>query len=208
MLGGYDDGRELIQGFADGVREIVLLPFADRRTIRAGTECGFVNLSSGEQGDMAFAQQLLTGLTRRDIEAETGRNELAFVGPKGVAAQYRFRAQANAGLGVVAALESRVGDVVGFFLHTALHDEAPFPLYSVSMIRFARIMEVRVGDTLDAVTPRWITDGVGITFYFGGTSLLIIVGVSMDTVQQVESQLIMRHYDGFMRKTRIKGRRG
>ena len=58
------------------------------------------------------------------------------------------------------------------------------------------------------MTPRFITDGLGITFYFGGTSLLIIVGVSMDTVQQVESQLLMRHYDGFMRKTRIKGRRG
>ena len=65
-----------------------------------------------------------------------------------------------------------------------------------------------IGDSLDAVTPRFITDGLGVTFYFGGTSLLIIVGVSMDTVQQVESQLLMRHYDGFMRKTRIKGRRG
>ena len=65
-----------------------------------------------------------------------------------------------------------------------------------------------IGDSLDAVTPRWITDGLNVPFYFGGTSLLIIVGVSMDTVQQVESQLIMRHYDGFMRKTRIKGRRG
>ena len=65
-----------------------------------------------------------------------------------------------------------------------------------------------IGDSLDAVTPRWITDGLGVTFYFGGTSLLIIVGVSMDTVQQVEAQLIMRHYDGFMRKTRIRGRRG
>ena len=65
-----------------------------------------------------------------------------------------------------------------------------------------------VGDVLDSVTPRFITDGLGVTFYFGGTSLLIIVGVSMDTVQQIESQLIMRHYDGFMRKTRIKGRRG
>jgi preprotein translocase subunit SecY len=64
-----------------------------------------------------------------------------------------------------------------------------------------------IGDSLDAVTPRWITDGLGVTFYFGGTSLLIIVGVSMDTVQQIESQLIMRHYDGFMRKTRIRGRR-
>ena len=65
-----------------------------------------------------------------------------------------------------------------------------------------------IGDSLDSVTPRWMTDGLGVPFYFGGTSLLIIVGVSMDTVQQVESQLIMRHYDGFMRKTRIKGRRG
>ena len=35
-----------------------------------------------------------------------------------------------------------------------------------------------------------------------------MVGVAMDTVQQVESQLIMRHYDGFMKKTRIRGRRG
>ena len=64
------------------------------------------------------------------------------------------------------------------------------------------------GDQLDTLLPRFITDGLGVTFYFGGTSLLIIVGVSMDTVQQVESQLIMRHYDGFMKKTRIKGRRG
>ena len=65
-----------------------------------------------------------------------------------------------------------------------------------------------VGDQLDAVVPRFITEGMNVQFYFGGTSLLIIVGVAMDTVQQVESQLIMRHYDGFMKKTRIKGRRG
>jgi preprotein translocase subunit SecY len=65
-----------------------------------------------------------------------------------------------------------------------------------------------VGEQLDAIMPRWFTDGLGVSFFFGGTSLLIIVGVAMDTVQQVESQLIMRHYDGFMKKTRIRGRRG
>ena len=64
-----------------------------------------------------------------------------------------------------------------------------------------------VGDQLDAITPRWITEGMNLGFYFGGTTLLIVVGVAMDTVQQVESQLIMRHYDGFMKKTRIRGRR-
>jgi preprotein translocase subunit SecY len=65
-----------------------------------------------------------------------------------------------------------------------------------------------IGERLDAILPRFITEGLGVTFYFGGTSLLIVVGVAMDTVQQVESQLIMRHYDGFMKKTRIRGRRG
>jgi preprotein translocase subunit SecY len=65
-----------------------------------------------------------------------------------------------------------------------------------------------IGETLDAALPRWFTQGLGVQFAFGGTSLLIVVGVAMDTVQQVESQLIMRHYDGFMKKTRIRGRRG
>jgi len=64
-----------------------------------------------------------------------------------------------------------------------------------------------IGDWLDAALPRFVTAGMGVTFYFGGTTLLIIVGVAMDTIQQVESQLIMRHYDGFMKKTRIRGRR-
>jgi preprotein translocase subunit SecY len=64
-----------------------------------------------------------------------------------------------------------------------------------------------IGDWLDSVVPKFITEGMNVQFYFGGTSLLIIVGVAMDTVQQVESQLIMRHYDGFMKKTRIRGRR-
>ena len=65
-----------------------------------------------------------------------------------------------------------------------------------------------IGESLDASLPRWFTEGLGVQFAFGGTSLLIVVGVAMDTVQQVESQLIMRHYDGFMKKTRIRGRRG
>jgi preprotein translocase subunit SecY len=65
-----------------------------------------------------------------------------------------------------------------------------------------------IGPRLDAMLPAQITEGMNVTFYFGGTSLLILVGVAMDTVQQVESQLIMRHYDGFMKKTRIRGRRG
>jgi preprotein translocase subunit SecY len=65
-----------------------------------------------------------------------------------------------------------------------------------------------VGQRLDAVLPQFVTQGLRVNFYFGGTSLLIVVGVAMDTIQMVESQLIMRHYDGFLKKSRIRGRRG
>ena len=68
-----------------------------------------------------------------------------------------------------------------------------------------------IGSRLDAILPTFITTGMGLQVLggiFGGTSLLILVGVAMDTVQMVESQLIMRHYDGFLKKGRIRGRRG
>jgi len=65
----------------------------------------------------------------------------------------------------------------------------------------------KLGEILNTLHMTWITQGFNLQFYFGGTSLLIVVGVAMDTVQQVESQLIMRHYEGFSRKTRIRGRR-
>lgn len=65
-----------------------------------------------------------------------------------------------------------------------------------------------VGAFLEANLPQWFTQGMNIEFYFGGTSILIVVGVAMDTMQQIEAQLVMRHYDGFMRRGRLKGRRG
>jgi preprotein translocase subunit SecY len=66
-----------------------------------------------------------------------------------------------------------------------------------------------IGGWLDVVLPDWFMTGLGYTFYFGGTSLLIVVGVAMDTISQVEAQLVMRHYDGFLgpRGGRLRGRR-
>ena len=65
----------------------------------------------------------------------------------------------------------------------------------------------KIDDFLSSAGLSWVTTGLGVPFYFGGTSLLIVVGVAMDTIQQIESQLIMRHYDGFLKKGRIRGRR-
>lgn len=58
------------------------------------------------------------------------------------------------------------------------------------------------------VLPYFLIKTFNVPFYFGGTALLIVVGVAMDTMQQIEAHLIMRDYDGIVKKTRIKGRRG
>ena len=59
---------------------------------------------------------------------------------------------------------------------------------------------------LIAVLPYWLINQFGVQFYFGGTSILIVVGVALDTLQQVEAHLLMRHYDGFLKRGRIRGR--
>ena len=65
-----------------------------------------------------------------------------------------------------------------------------------------------IGNWIDLYFPRFLLEGLNVQFYFGGTSLLIVVGVAMDTVNQIEAQLIMRHYEGFTpRAGRIRGRR-
>jgi preprotein translocase subunit SecY len=79
------------------------------------------------------------------------------------------------------------------------------PTFMMSGIRFDKLFLIgRFFENL----PTWTTHGLNVNFYFGGTSLLIVVGVAMDTVNQIESQLIMRHYDGFSpRSGRIRGRK-
>ena len=82
---------------------------------------------------------------------------------------------------------------------------AIIPMMLISGIHFNHLW--LIGPIFDRL-PTWVTNGLGVNFYFGGTSLLIVVGVAMDTVQQIEAQLIMRHYDGFTPKSgRIRGRK-
>ena len=64
-----------------------------------------------------------------------------------------------------------------------------------------------IGSWFDRHFPLFFLKGLGVQFFFGGTSLLIVVGVAMDTVQQLEAQLVMRNYEGFARKGRLRGRR-
>jgi preprotein translocase subunit SecY len=58
------------------------------------------------------------------------------------------------------------------------------------------------------VLPTLLIAQFNVPFYFGGTALLIVVGVSLDTVAQIETHLLTRNYEGFLKRGRIRGRRG
>ncbi len=82
------------------------------------------------------------------------------------------------------------------------------PEWMISGIHLHHLPSWLGGAFIDSYFPRWLLEGLGVNFYFGGTSLLIVVGVAMDTVNQIEAQLTMRHYEGFTTHGRIRGRRG
>jgi preprotein translocase subunit SecY len=82
------------------------------------------------------------------------------------------------------------------------------PEWMISGIHLQHLPVWMGGNWFDAHMWRFVLDGLGVQFYFGGTSLLIVVGVAMDTVQQLEAQLVMRNYEGFVRKGRVRSRRG
>jgi preprotein translocase subunit SecY len=85
------------------------------------------------------------------------------------------------------------------------------PQIMLSGFKVARLPFIGVSvDAFVSSTPglTWIPTGMGYQFFFGGTSLLILVGVAMDTVAQIEAQLVMRNYEGFLGSgSRLRGRR-
>ena len=85
------------------------------------------------------------------------------------------------------------------------------PQFMLSGFKVARLPLIGTWlDSFVSTTPglSWIPNGMGYQFYFGGTSLLILVGVAMDTVAQIEAQLVMRNYEGFLGSgSRLRGRR-
>jgi len=89
---------------------------------------------------------------------------------------------------------------------------ALLPQIMLSGFNVGRLPFIGAGlDNFFSTTPGlgWVPTGMGYQFYFGGTSLLILVGVAMDTVAQVEAQLVMRNYEGFFGPgSRLRGRRG
>jgi preprotein translocase subunit SecY len=83
---------------------------------------------------------------------------------------------------------------------------ADFLDFTMTRLTFAGAIFLTLIAVFPSLLSQWLNVPVITAQFFGGTSLLIIVGVMLDTMRQVETHLIQRHYDGFLRKGRIRGR--
>jgi preprotein translocase subunit SecY len=89
----------------------------------------------------------------------------------------------------------RPGQATSNFLHNSMH-----------RITLAGAIFLTVIAVIPILLYRWMSVPQAVATFFGGTSMLIMVGVLLDTMRQMESHLLMRHYDGFLKKGRLKGR--
>ena len=96
------------------------------------------------------------------------------------------------------------GGVIGISLTHAGAKTSEFIDLTLSRLTFYGAIYL----SIVCILPDYLIKYFNIPFYFGGTSLLIVVGVSLDTMQQIESHLVMRNYDGFVKKGRLRSRRG
>ena len=110
------------------------------------------------------------------------------------------------GSGITILIAVCIGIPIGFIGGIYLAIVCLLPEWMLTGVHFNHI-GWGVGAWFDRHISSIVLNGMGVNFYFGGTSLLIVVGVAMDTVQQLEAQLVMRNYEGFARKGRIRGRR-
>jgi hypothetical protein len=134
----------VVQNFLDGTTEIVLFPYKDDEGGDGAGNFGVLNVGTEDQGLPALREQILNGITPEDVEAETGVPELTFVDADGDSTTYEMTGSPGADVGLTDVLESRIGDVVGFFLHSALVDTGSNSIYTIVAIRFGRIMEVHL----------------------------------------------------------------
>jgi len=89
----------------------------------------------------------------------------------------------------------RPGQATSDYLHNAMH-----------RITLAGAIFLTVIAVIPILLTRWLKIPYQVSTFFGGTSMLILVGVLLDTMRQVETHLLMRHYDGFLKKGKLRGR--
>jgi hypothetical protein len=138
----YDEDQDAVQNFPDGNRELRLYPYGTWESSDGAGNFGILNVGTTNQGTDVLAEQIANGIAPADIETETSARELTFFNDDGDPTTYEITGTPGLAGGLESAVESRVGDVVGFFVHSNLVDPGSNATYTIVKVAFGRIMEV------------------------------------------------------------------
>ncbi len=144
-LYGYDEGSESVSTEGDGIREILLYPRNEAPGNRGLLNIGIPDLSSNE-----LIRQITEGVTPEEFERETGSSELTFQDEYGAPATYDITGNPGLKSDLEDSLETLVGEVVGFFVHTAVEEQGSNAVYKISGLRFGRLMHVDLSGSVSS----------------------------------------------------------
>lgn len=153
-LFGYDDGD--IKSVADGVREIWLFPekLSGGEKDKKGEDedegedndgagnFGILNVGNPSNGVPLIEQQILHGVTRDDLMREIGQEEIRFIDEDGAPVTHAVSGNPGIKAGMKDALEAKLGEIIGFFVHSEVTGTGSNAVFTIVDIRFGRLMEV------------------------------------------------------------------
>ncbi|MCP4251412.1 MAG: hypothetical protein GY778_30620 [bacterium] len=135
----YDADLDLIQSFADGTLEVDIYPYRN-----ASGNFGLLNVGKTNQGVPGLEYQILNGITSAELEDETGSPELVFLDDQGQSQTYQISGNPGMKSALKSPIEARLGDVVGFFIYTAVSGNGANVMYTIVDVRFGRLMDVKL----------------------------------------------------------------
>jgi len=143
-LDQYANDANTVYKWPDGIREIKLYPWVDDKDIGgdAPGNFGTLNIGVGDQGTTMLEQQILNGVTAEQLRNEFGTTTLLFHGEDGQPITYVATGNPGLSTGLRDAVQARIGDVVGFFIHDSVADGGSNCQYVISDIRFGRVMDI------------------------------------------------------------------
>ena len=135
----FDNSAGTVANSADGIGEIDIYPGS-----LAPGNFGLLNIGTPNQGAAALGEQIQNGVSPEDIEAEIGSTTLAFFDSSGYPITHQVTGDPGLTVSLEADVETRVGDVVAFLLHSMVVQEGSNAVYTITDIRFGRLMDVRI----------------------------------------------------------------
>lgn len=135
----FDNSAETVANSGDGIGEIDIYP----GNLAPGN-FGLLNIGTPNQGANALGAQIQDGVSPEDVEAEIGSTTLAFFDSSGLPITYPVTGDPGLTAALEADIQTRVGDVVAFLLHSMVVEEGSNAVYTITGIRFGRLMDVRI----------------------------------------------------------------